>query len=176
MFRVNFDINFYGCKNKWVSRKTFKYMCHLFAVREWKCHGYSYIYENVVLHWKIRTALWNHIFNDWLYTIYRKVYIYILYVLKKFNLQAYKISDIWLPAEGITHSNLEDNTFVFYNGNSHKKEHSVFCLLHGKKSSTPTHSSDVFFKHAFYLKTDGMTSAIVVVSSMIAIHSLSWML
>ena len=104
---------------------------------------------------------------------YRKVYIHILYILKKFNLQAYKISDIWLPAEEITHSNLEDTTFVFYNGNSHKKEHSVFCLLHGKKSSTPTHSSDVFFKHAFYLKTDGMTSAIVVVSSMIAIHSLS---
>ena len=104
---------------------------------------------------------------------YRIVYIHILYILKKFNLQAYKISDIWLPAEEITHSNLEDTTFVFYNGNSHKKEHSVFCLLHGKKSSTPTHSSDVFFKHAFYLKTDGMTSAIVVVSSMIAIHSLS---
>ena len=93
--------------------------------------------------------------------------------MKKINLEAYKISDIWLPAEEITHSNLEDTTFVFYNGNSHKKEHSVFCLLHGKKSSTPTHSSDVFFKHAFYLKTDGMTSAIVVVSSMIAIHSLS---
>ena len=104
---------------------------------------------------------------------YRKVYIHILYILKKFNLEAYKISDIWLPAEEITHSNLEHTTFVFYNGNSHKKEHSVFCLLHGKKSSTPTHSSDVFFKHAFYLKTDGMTSAIVVVSSMIAIHSLS---
>ena len=98
---------------------------------------------------------------------------YTLCFEKKFNLQTYKFSDIWLPAKEITHSNLEDTTFVFYNGNSHKKEHSVFCLLHGKKSSTPTHSSDVFFKHAFYLKTDGMTSAIVVVSSMIAIHSLS---
>ena len=31
MFCVNQDINFHGYKNTWVSRTTFKHMCHVFA-------------------------------------------------------------------------------------------------------------------------------------------------
>ena len=66
------------------------------------------------------------------------IHPYIL-CFEKIQFRSVQISDIWLPAEEITHSNLEHTTFVFYNGNSHKKRALRISLI-AWKEEFDTHS------------------------------------